>query len=88
MDFPERSHARLVQDAIAKIGLGKSECKFMYLGDDDTILRSDDDVLGPYFKAARWFPLSIDPFVDVRAVIMEGLEKDIRETGGFDEDER
>lgn len=27
----------------------------------------------PYIKAARWFPLGIDPFADLRSVIFDGM---------------
>jgi hypothetical protein len=30
--------------------------------------------MGPYIKAARWIPLGINPFVDVRAMMFEGME--------------
>ena len=32
------------------------------------------DVLGDYLHAARWFPLSLDPFVDIKAVIEAGIK--------------
>jgi hypothetical protein len=35
---------------------------------------SDDlSPMMPYVKAARWFPLGIDPFADLRSVIFDGM---------------
>jgi hypothetical protein len=32
----------------------------------------------PYIKAARWFPLAIHPFADLRTVIYSGIEADCK----------
>lgn len=30
--------------------------------------------IGPYLRAARWFPLAIDPFAVLEDVLYEGME--------------
>jgi len=43
----------------------------------------------PYIKAARWFPLAIDPFVDLRSVLFDGMSAEFaikaREVAGGNE---
>ena len=36
--------------------------------------RSDPDPMIPYMNAARWFPLAINPFADLRSVLFDGME--------------
>jgi hypothetical protein len=46
--------------------------------------------LDPYIKAARWFPLAIHPFADLRTVIYNGIEADckrVRAEAEEDDDE-
>ncbi|KIK34551.1 hypothetical protein CY34DRAFT_97779, partial [Suillus luteus UH-Slu-Lm8-n1] len=35
--------------------------------------------LGPYLRAARWFPLGIDPFADLEGVLYDGMEAEFSE---------
>ena len=45
--------------------------------------------MAPYARAARWFPLGIDPFADLRLVLFDGMEAEFtakaREAGGENE---
>ena len=51
--------------------------------------RSDPDSITPYINAARWFPLTINPFADLRSVLFDGIEAEFavkaREAEGEDE---
>ncbi|KAG1733095.1 hypothetical protein EDD22DRAFT_960264 [Suillus occidentalis] len=35
--------------------------------------------LGPYLRAAQWFPLGIDPFADLEGVLYDGMEAEFSE---------
>ena len=34
--------------------------------------------LGPYIRAARWIPAGIDPFIDPRVMLFEGMTAEFR----------
>jgi len=38
--------------------------------------------IGPYLRAARWFPLAIDPFANLEDVLYEGMEAEFAESQG------
>jgi hypothetical protein len=49
--------------------------------------RSDPDPMAPYINAARWFPLAIDPFADLRSVLLDGMEAEFAVKAGEAEGE-
>ena len=42
----------------------------------------DSGPIGPYLRAARWFPLAIDPFAVLEDVLYEGMEAEFAELQG------
>jgi hypothetical protein len=37
-----------------------------------------DGPMGPYLKAGRFIPLAIDPFIDVRTMLFDGMQAEFR----------
>lgn len=43
--------------------------------------------IGPYLRAARWFPLAIDPFSVLEDVLYQGMEAEFADLQGDQSDE-
>jgi len=55
-----------------------TQCYAFFIDYHVIFFSHSDDVWAPYATAARAFPLLVDPFVDIRTVIYDGVQGEFR----------